>query len=99
MYVIFASVIIIIFIFFWQSIYNIFTIAMSKTTKTTSSFIGNLWFICLFMINLTIVSFIYLFYNYKSTTKGEIGLDGEKGFDGKPGEICSIKSENCNTQY
>ena len=22
-----------------------------------------------------------------------------KGFDGKPGEMCSIKSENCNTQY
>ena len=89
MYIIIATLIIIIFIFFGQSIYNI----ISNISKT--SIIGNLWFICLFIINLTIVIFIYIFYYYKSTTQGQKGLDGQKGYDGKQGEPCYIKSTNC----
>lgn len=68
---------------------------MSNTTKSSNSLIGNIWFICLFIINLIIVSFIYLFYNYKSTLPGKIGLDGQKGYNGIIGEPCYIKSTNC----
>ena len=100
MYIIFAALIVIVFIFFWQTIYNIFTLTMSNAAKSSSSIIGNLWFVCLFIINLSIISFIYIFYYYKSTELGNIGLTGEKCYDGKSGEPCYIKSPNCiNNAY
>jgi hypothetical protein len=95
MYIIFAAIIVIVFIFFWQTIYNIFTLTTTNASKSSSSLIGNLWFVCLFIINLSIISFIYIFYYYKSTTPGQIGLAGQKGYDGKTGEPCYIKSPNC----
>lgn len=94
MFIIFASLIVIIIILFWQTIYSVITTYASNSSKLANTMVGNLWFICLLIINLSIMIFIYIFYYYKSTIKGKIGLDGKKGFEGEPGDPCYMKN-NC----
>ena len=94
MFIILVSVIAIIFILFWQTIFSVVSSYGSNATKSSQSFIGNIWFISLLVINITIVIFILVFYYYKSNEKGKNGLDGNKGFKGQSGEPCYMKN-NC----
>ena len=94
--IIYLSIIILIFVLFWQTIYTLVTSQINNIVKDNKNIIGNIWFICLVIINISIISFIYIFNYYKLEEKGPQGFDGEKGFDGIIGEPCSIKSENCN---
>ena len=94
MFLIFAALIAIIFLLFWQTIYTILSSYASNVNNSSKTMVGNLWFISLLIINLSIMIFIYLFYYYKSTTKGKLGLDGQKGFEGENGDPCFIKN-NC----
>ncbi len=59
-------------------------------------FIGNIWFIALLVINLTIILFIYLFYKNKISDIGRLGIDGPQGLPGEEGDMCMIKSQ-CHT--
>lgn len=99
MYVFYVTVIVLIFIFFWQTIYTVISSYYSNATKSQKSIVGNLWFICLLIINLSLVIFIYVFYYYTSIKTGEAGLNGDKGYKGLDGEPCFMKDENCNKKY
>ncbi len=99
MYIFYGALLICIFVFFWQVIYNVVITYSSNATKSAQSLIGNLWFICLLIINITIILFIYLFYNNKITTPGKAGIDGNVGFAGLQGEPCDIKNQYCNSIY
>jgi len=95
MYIIIASFLIVIFIFFWQTIYTVISSYASNSLKSSNSIIGNMWFICLLIINLCLIIFIYGFYYYKVNTPGNTGNYGDKGFDGERGEPCYIKDSSC----
>lgn len=97
MYIIFSSIFFILVAFFWQTLYTIITGYMKYSSKSLNSIIGNLWFICLLIINIIIIIFIYVFYYYKSTEKGLDGNKGSQGFDGQQGDPCYIKTNKCNT--
>ncbi len=92
MYVIIASLFIIIFLFFWQTIFKLIGSYSSNTKKpANSNSIGNMWFVSLVIINVLTCIFIYIFYYYKTTSPGKIGIDGTQGFPGDSGEPCYIK--------
>ena len=72
---------------------------MLKTYSTTSnpSFrTGNIWFIALLIINITIITFLYMFFNYKLQTVGKQGSTGNKGNTGLQGDECIITFPNTN---
>jgi hypothetical protein len=51
---------------------------------------GYLWFFCLLIINIIIISFIIGFYYYKTNQVGKIGATGLVGYPGINGDICNI---------
>ena len=61
-----------------------------------SAKIGNMWFISLLLINVTLIIFLYAFYSYKLSVVGILGNTGDKGFTGKSGENCIITFPNAN---
>jgi heme/copper-type cytochrome/quinol oxidase subunit 2 len=92
MYIVFGSIIFIIIVLFGSSI---FSMVKTYTSNPNPSFkIGNLWFITLLIINITVIVFIYTFYYYKSIEVGKLGSDGDRGFKGKEGEPCFITIPN-----
>jgi len=95
MYIIIASFFIVIFIFFWQTIYNVISAYASNSLKSSNSIIGNMWFISLLIINLSLIIFIYVFYYNKINTPGDSGNYGDKGFQGEIGKPCYIKDSSC----
>jgi hypothetical protein len=97
MLIIYASIIIILFLLFWQVIYKIIISYLSNSLKSNNTLLGNIWFIFLFIINISIIIFIYVFYNNKATTPGSIGQPGDRGFEGQHGDLCYIKSNNCSS--
>ena len=93
MYIIYLSLICCILVFFAQTIYTLITAYSSKTLNDKTQVIGNIWFICLLLINITILTFIYLYYNAKITNIGASGIDGPPGLRGEDGNLCMIKSQ------
>jgi hypothetical protein len=93
MLIIFAAVIAIIFFMFGQTIYIVLKSSL-QSKLSGNSFVGNIWFILLSIINIIIIIFIYVFYYYKTNEKGMQGLKGPDGFPGYQGETCYIKN-NC----
>ena len=98
MVIIFGALIAIIFFMFWQTIYIVLTSYTSHAKTSSNLLIGNIWFVLLLVMNITIILFIYLFYYYKSNEKGIKGLIGEPGFSGYQGEQCYIKDNCINRQ-
>lgn len=85
MYIIFISILLVTVIFFWDTI-NI----MLKTMTSSNLENGYLWFFCLLIMNLILVSFIVGFYYYKSTQVGNNGATGSIGYTGIDGDVCNI---------
>ena len=92
MYIIFASIIIMIIILFGSSILSMIISNVSNSTPNVK--MGNIWFGILLIINISVVIFIYVFYYYKTSNIGKIGPTGDKGFEGIKGETCMIS--NCD---
>ena len=99
MYIFYLTLVFLIVAFFWQTIYTVISSYYSNASKSQKSIAGNLWFICLLIINLSLCIFIYLLYYYTSIEPGKDGLDGDKGYKGLDGETCFIKDENCNRKF
>lgn len=92
MYIIFATVVVLSIVLFGSSVLSM---VKTYTTSSTPSFkIGNMWFISLFIVNFSLILFIYAFYYYKSATVGKLGPTGDKGFPGYSGNNCIISSPN-----
>ena len=94
MYVIFGTIIVLVIVFFGSSIFSMIKTYATNPNPTVK--IGNMWFISLLLINITLVIFIYSFYYYKSTSVGSLGKTGDKGFTGKSGKECIITLPNAN---
>ena len=104
MYIIVIAVFIILILLFWDAIK-----IMIKTMSTGNLDNGYLWFFCLLSINVIIISFIIGFYYYKLNIIGEQGENGNKGYTGIEGDLCSINTpcisrdnnsnSNNNTDY
>jgi hypothetical protein len=94
MFIIFGTIIILLIIFFWHTIY----LTISSLTSNANNYIytGNLWFVSLLIINLILITFILAFYYYKSNLQGKQGPSGNKGFTGLDGSGC-VFSSGCNT--
>ena len=95
MYIFYITLLVCLIALFWQTIYTIVSAYMIKNINASNMYIGNVWFICLLIMNIIIIFFIYLFYKYKISTIGKLGLDGPRGMSGEDGELCMIKSQ-CN---
>lgn len=96
MLIIFGALIAIICFMFGQTLYLILSSA-AKSKNAANSFVGNIWFGLLLIINIIIMIFIYVFYYYKSNEKGMKGFKGDNGFPGYQGEASYIKT-NCINQ-
>jgi heme/copper-type cytochrome/quinol oxidase subunit 2 len=92
MYIIFASIVIMIIILFGSGIVSMIKSNVSNSTPNVK--MGNMWFAILLIINISVVIFIYVFYYYKTSKIGKIGPTGDKGFEGVKGETCMIP--NCD---
>jgi len=92
MYIIFATVIVLSIVLFGSSVLSIIKTYVSSSTSSFK--IGNMWFSSLFIINFSLILFIYAFYYYKSTSVGNLGPTGDKGFPGYSGDTCIISSQN-----
>jgi hypothetical protein len=92
MYIIYASLLLIVLVYFGTTIFTVISSVKSNSNNKVS--IGNIWFVGLLIINLILISFTCTFYYYKSKTIGNKGTTGHKGFDGQPGEGCLIPISN-----
>lgn len=96
MFIFYVTLLCCVIVLFWQTVYTVIKAYTSNSLNSKNMYIGNVWFICLLLINLAIILFIYLFYKHKITNTGRLGIDGPRGFPGEDGEIGIIKSE-CNS--
>jgi hypothetical protein len=96
MYIFYITLLICVFVLFWQSVYTIIKAYTSNSLNSKNMYIGNVWFFSLLVVNLTIILFIYLFYKHKISNIGRLGIDGPQGLAGDDGELCMIKSQ-CNS--
>ena len=96
MYIFYITLIVCVFVLFWQTFYTIIKAYTSNALNSKNMYIGNVWFFSLLIINLTIIFFIYLFYKYKISDIGRLGIDGPQGFPGEEGDMCMFKQQ-CNT--
>ena len=67
---------------------------MSSYTSNNTQ-IGNIWFISLLIINITIILFLYLYNNYITNQVGLKGNPGSAGFIGGNGDVCIITDPKC----
>jgi len=95
-YIIYSTIIILLIVFFADTIFTLIKNYTSSDINKNFK-IGNIWFISLLIINITIISFICIFYYYKSTNSGKIGNTGDIGYNGIQGDQCVIPL-NCD-QY
>jgi len=97
MYIILGTMIVLIIYLFGTTIFSI--LKTYSSTGNPSFRTGNLWFISLLIINITIILFLYIFYNYKLQTVGKQGSTGNKGNTGLQGDECIITFPNTNNNY
>jgi hypothetical protein len=96
MYIFYITLLVCVFVLFWQSVYTIIKAYTSNSLNSKNMYIGNIWFFSLVIVNLTIILFIYLFYRHKISNEGRVGIDGPPGLAGEDGELCMFKSQ-CNS--
>ena len=81
MYIIILSAIVLIIIF-----YGNILITMIKSVLNTDLTKGIIWFIGIFIINISLLLFILGFYYYQSNKEGNTGKSGDSGFPGEEGQ-------------
>ena len=96
MYIFYITLLVCVVVLFWQSLYTMVKAYKSNSLNSKNMYIGNIWFNSLLIINITIIFFIYLFYKYKISNIGRLGIDGPPGLRGEDGELCMIKTK-CNS--
>ena len=98
MYIIAAALLLIIAIYFGATIFTVISSLSSSSSSNNKVGIGSMWFVSLLILNLTLITFTCLFYYYTSRSEGIKGSSGKKGFDGQPGDGCTIPLSNgiCN---
>jgi hypothetical protein len=89
MLIIIVAIFLVIIILFWETI-----MTLVKTMSNSSLQNGYLWFFSLFIINLILISIILGYYYYLSITPGMLGIPGNTGFAGKPGDQCYFTNPN-----
>jgi len=94
MYLIFGTFFILIIVYFLNTILSTIKLYMSNPNPKFE--IGNMWFVSLIIINLSLILFTCIFYYYKSQNNGISGPTGEKGNKGYDGDSCVITNPNIN---
>ena len=51
MYIFYITLLVCVFVLFWQTIYTIVKAYSDKALNASNMYIGNIWFICLLIIN------------------------------------------------
>ncbi len=97
MYLIFTTLIIIVIVLFWSTIMSMIKQYTTYSNSSTGFKLGSTWFIGLFIINIIIVCFLYIFTYFKQNEAGKLGNIGDVGRNGLPGDACVIKEPN--SQY
>ena len=97
MYIIYATVLILMIVLFSSTIMAMIKTYTNPVNTTTKSIVGSVWFVGLLILNILVITFIYSFYYYKSTTAGKQGNTGSTGFSGLSGDACIIATPN--SQY
>lgn len=92
-YIISAALLLIIVIYFGSTIFTVIS-SLSSSSSNNKVGIGSMWFVSLLILNLTLITFTCLFYYYTSRSEGIKGSSGKKGFDGQPGDGCTIPLSN-----
>ena len=87
MYIISITVIGLIIVLFGSTIFKIIT---SNSNTQSSNKIGNIWFVCLLILNIFIIIFLYMYTNLKLNQVGNKGKSGEPGISGQDGDPCSF---------
>jgi hypothetical protein len=85
MYILITTIIVLISYLFGSTIFKIFTSYSSNDLQT-----GNIWFVSLLIINITVIIFLYLYTNYIPNQIGLKGNPGYAGYKGKDGNDCII---------
>ena len=93
MYIFYITLFLCVIVLFWETIFTLIKAYKSNALNSKNLYIGNIWFISLLLINIAIIFFIYLFYKYKISSIGRLGIDGPRGFPGEDGDECMIKSQ------
>lgn len=92
MYLVFATVIVLIIYMFGSNIVKLIISNVENSSSTTK--MGNIWFAVLLIVNISIIIFIFTFYYSKINDAGILGASGYKGKAGIDGEPCMITIPN-----
>jgi len=87
--VIVLAVFLVIIILFWETI-----ITLVKTISNSNLQNGYLWFFSLLIINVILISIILGYYYYLTNNSGAVGVPGQTGFPGQPGDQCYFTNPN-----
>ncbi len=90
MYILATTIFILLFFLFGSTIIKLFSSYLSNDYQK-----GNIWFISLLIINITIILFLYFYNNYITTQVGLKGNPGDAGNKGNDGDVCIIADPKC----
>jgi hypothetical protein len=90
MYILVITIFILIFFLFGTTIIKLFASYSSNDYQK-----GNIWFISLLIINITIILFLYFYNNYITKQVGLKGNPGVAGNKGNDGDVCIIADPKC----
>jgi hypothetical protein len=86
MYILSITILVLISYLFGSTIFKLFTSYSSNEYQK-----GNIWFISLLIINITVIIFLFVYTNYISNQIGSKGIPGSAGTSGCDGDDCIIK--------
>jgi len=87
MYIVLITVIGLIIVLFGSTVFKVIT---SNSTIQNNNRIGNIWFICLLLLNIFVIIFLYVYTNLKINQVGNKGKSGNPGIPGEDGEPCAF---------
>jgi len=85
MYILIITILILILYLFGSTIVKLFT---SYSTHDYQK--GNVWFMSLLIINISVIGFLYIYNNYISNLTGQKGNSGKPGYIGNDGVDCIV---------
>ena len=88
MYILIVTVLGLIIFLFGSTIFKLFTSYLSNDYQK-----GNIWFISLLIINITVIIFLYMYNYYISNRVGLKGNAGIRGYIGNDGSTCIVTDD------